>query len=386
MFPEDFFGAPNTTKDICKHILNENNQQNITERKKTIGLEHPKLLNPGSPQTRNDNFNSIHEEDAEESVYSTKKISQQDHIKKNNFRFEELSTRGSSKVNEDQFNATPHFNSIYTVNINKSNRNDIINLTRPLTPNLNVVRKLSEPINIKKQNIVICANKNKKNKEIMHYNNYNKKLYGKNKENISPVSANKQKNNHIITEGNIKNRTLSTSKIYNKKISSHCLNKSNPNVNEYYEKNKNDLKNKKTIINHSKTKRLYSKEVSYPINNSKNKQVTQRNNSIAATRKDLNKNIKRKQIKNSNDTDNNYNKYGLKSFKSENKIKVVHNKVNKEINCIFDNLSDNIAKDPEIHGRIEMLMKDIKDIQKVINKKSQTHFRPFKKNSESGNK
>ena len=388
MFPEDFFGVPNTTKDINKHILNENNNFNISERKTIIGLEHPKLLNPGSPQTKNNNnFNSIREEEEVESLYSTKIIIQQDHNKNINFHLEELSTRGSSKmVNEDQFNITPHFNNIYNVNNNnKSNKNDMINLTRPLTPNLNIVRKLSEPINIKKQNIVICGNKTKKNREIMHYNDYNKKLYSKNKENTIPISANK---NHIITEGNIKNRTLSTSKIYTKKINSNslCLNNSSSNVNECRERNKNSIKNKKATINSTKMKKLYSKEIPYPINSAKNKIKSQRNNSIAASRKDLCKNIKSRQKKNDNDSCNKNNKYGLKSFKSENKINVVHTKVNKEINSLFNNLPENIAKDPEIHGRIELLIKDIKDIQQAINKKTQTHFRPSKRNSKAGNK
>ena len=59
MFPKDFFDIANTTKDISKHILNDNNQVFISERKKTIRLDHPKLLNPGSPQIKNDYFNSI---------------------------------------------------------------------------------------------------------------------------------------------------------------------------------------------------------------------------------------------------------------------------------------------------------------------------------------
>ena len=68
----------------------------------------------------------------------------------------------------------------------------------------------------------------------------------------------------------------------------------------------------------------------------------------------------------------------LKPFKSENKIRVVHSKVNYEINNLFKGLSDNIAKDPEVHNKIESLIKDIKDIKKVVLRKTQSNFRPRK--------
>ena len=75
----------------------------------------------------------------------------------------------------------------------------------------------------------------------------------------------------------------------------------------------------------------------------------------------------------------------LMPFKSENKINVVHSKVNNELNNLFNGLSDNIAKDPEIHNKIESLIKDIKDIQQVVQRKTQTHFRPRKQNNNSIN-
>ena len=73
-----------------------------------------------------------------------------------------------------------------------------------------------------------------------------------------------------------------------------------------------------------------------------------------------------------------YTNNGLKPFKSENKIRVVHSQVNNEINNLFKGLSDNIAKDPEVHNKIETLIKDIKDIKKVVLKKTQSNFRPRK--------
>ena len=52
--------------------------------------------------------------------------------------------------------------------------------------------------------------------------------------------------------------------------------------------------------------------------------------------------------------------------------------MNNEINNLFKGLSDNIAKDPEVHNKIETLIKDIKDIKKVVLRKTQTNFRPKK--------
>ena len=122
------------------------------------------------------------------------------------------------------------------------------------------------------------------------------------------------------------------------------------------------------------------------------KHNTQRKNSSLVSRKvsntSMNKSIEKKKIirnssrQNKNEViDNNI----LMPFKSENKINVVHSKVNNEINNLFNGLSDNIAKDPEIHNKIESLIKDIKDIQQVVQRKTQTHFRPRKQNNNSIN-
>ena len=73
-----------------------------------------------------------------------------------------------------------------------------------------------------------------------------------------------------------------------------------------------------------------------------------------------------------------YTNNGLKPFKSENKIRIVHSKVNNEINNLFKGISDNIAKDPEVHNKIENLIKDIKDIKQVVLRKTQSNFRPGK--------
>ena len=52
--------------------------------------------------------------------------------------------------------------------------------------------------------------------------------------------------------------------------------------------------------------------------------------------------------------------------------------MNNEINNLFKGLSDNIAKDPEVHTKIETLIKDIKDIKNVVLRKTQSNFRPKK--------
>ena len=83
----------------------------------------------------------------------------------------------------------------------------------------------------------------------------------------------------------------------------------------------------------------------------------------------------------------NYNKKELVAIiqKLNDKEKEQKNEIN-ELNNLFSGLSDNIVKDPEIHNKIESLIKDIKDIQQVVNRKTQTHFRPRRQTSKNKKK
>ena len=210
----------------------------------------------------------------------------------------------------------------------------------------------------------------------------------------------------IKTDSSIKKISFSCAK---KKILKSCTNihtNNSINENNYIQNNyvskKNHIKNciyksiNNTNLNY-KNKDPYlfnsnrSLQTKHKKNNNQNlipRQKTQRKNLIKSSRKKANNHMNRslsKKDSNRNISRQNQNeiisKHNLKPFKSENKITVVHSKVNKEINNLFNGLSDKIVKDPEVHNKIESLIKDIKDIQQVVHRKTQTHFRPRKQNN-----
>ena len=212
----------------------------------------------------------------------------------------------------------------------------------------------------------------------------------------------------INTDTNIKRSSFSCAK---NKILRHCTNlHTNSSINEnnlaqkkYINKNKPIKNTVYSSINNSNYKNqipfsfksnrnIQNKNKKMNSSNYNAKQITQRKNSSSLISKkvnstSMNKSIDKKKIirnasrQNNEILENNI----LMTFKSENKINVVHSKVNNEINNLFNGLSDNIAKDPEIHNKIESLIKDIKDIQQVVQRKTQTHFRPRKQNNNSIN-
>ena len=169
-------------------------------------------------------------------------------------------------------------------------------------------------------------------------------------------------------------------------------------------KNKHKKQPIKNYINSSINNSNYNNKIPLSFNPSKNKQSKNKmNNNSNYLRKERSQKKNLSMISRRNNNSNNMNKSinnkklirnisrknkneiltgdGLNAFRSENKINVVHSKVNIEINNLFSGLSDKIVKDPEIHNKIECLIKDIKDIQQVVYRKTQTHFRPRKQNS-----
>ena len=69
-----------------------------------------------------------------------------------------------------------------------------------------------------------------------------------------------------------------------------------------------------------------------------------------------------------------YNRNNLQNLKvqyEKKKKEIVHSKVEKEINHIFQKLPDNYEKYPEINNKLELFMKNIDDIKYVLNKKRQ---------------
>ena len=320
---------------------------------------------------------------------------------------------------ENLFQITPHF-----WNENPTNKHSIQlkyndkkgnedkkrknKFARPLTPNLNIIRKSAEQIPKKeeKKEIKIINNLIMKNRE----SNDDKRL--ETKEDIKDIVENnlsKRMGKEITkTESNIKKRSFSYTKnkiSKNSKIlNTNCSineneiknNKQNHQIINYYNNNyklKNN-KNNNNIYNLNKSNLSTNNKVPFSFNNNVNLSTKNNINSKNLTKKKKRTNSSMPSHRNSTNSSQQKKKYirnfsrqkkndvytnnVLKPFKSENKIRVVHSKVNYEINNLFKGLSDNIAKDPEVHNKIESLIKDIKDIKKVVLRKTQSNFRPRK--------
>ena len=459
IFPEDFFGLPNSTKDIFTNL------KMASERKNCRVNDHPKLLNPLSPKNKNKiiGINSIKEENGEESltfrdccekIYFEEIGFQNINKLENNNSNEEgdHSTSGSSKSqissvksnnstpeickifnkndttpiqNEDLFIITPHFineNSdskniqinLY-INNNNNDKNRKVKFSRPLTPNLNIIRKCSAPIRQKDTNILISRINNDKgyliqecqkilnNKEIC--NKIKKKDSNQDMENNFDFNMNintRLSQEVAKTDTNIKRHSFSCAK---RKILKNCVNLHiNNSINEnYFNKNNKISKNgpiKNTIYNSISNHNLnYKNKIPFSFNSNRNMQSkkiirisnnekcitktnTQRKNSSKISKRISNTSMNKSIDKSNRNTSKYKNEKivnnQLMPYKSANKINVVHSKVNNEINNLFNGLSENIVKDPAIYNKIESLIKDIKDIQQVVQRKTQTHFRQKK--------
>ena len=147
----------------------------------------------------------------------------------------------------------------------------------------------------------------------------------------------------LLTNGINKFNSKNNNSIQYSLNSNRNLHKNNKKINNSYSNIKQCSRSKK------------SSKISRKINNNINM-----NQNIIKKNKSINKSIfNQKEINTPK---------RLKSINYENKINVVQYKVNKEINNLFNGLSDNIDKDPEIHNKIESLIKEIKDIEQALNK------------------
>lgn len=329
---------------------------------------------------------------------------------------------------ENLFQITPHFWNENTYNSNKHSiqlklkdkkpneekNNKKTKFSRPLTPNLNIIRKVCIPITKKEEKIVnkdnklidniLIKNKDKDNKRIETTEDIKaimeKKLskrMGKDKDII--------KTDHSVRKRSFsytKNKILKNSKNINTNISinENEINKNmqNHQIIKYY--NNYKIKNNNKIPNVNQSNCYSNNNIPFTFNNNrslltKNKNNTNSKNSMQKKTKRKNTSMpshrgstniinsnrqNKKYIRNFSRQKKNevYANNGLKPFKSENKIRIVHSKVNNEINNLFKGISDNIAKDPEVHNKIENLIKDIKDIKQVVLRKTQSNFRPGK--------
>ena len=315
---------------------------------------------------------------------------------------------------ENLFQITPHFWNENTTNKhsiqlkcndkkgNEDNKRKH-KFARPLTPNLNIIRKSAEQIPKKeeKKEIKIINNLIMKNRDIKE----NKRLEtGEEIKDIVENNLSKRMGKEITkTESNIrkrsfsctKNKILKNSKILNTNVSINeneiKNNMQNHQIINYYNNNYK-LKSNNNIYNLNKSNLSTNNKIPFSFNNNVN--LSTKNNSKNLTKKKKRTNSSMPSHRNSTNSSQQKKKYirnfsrqkkndayannVLKPFKSENKIRVVHSKVNHEINNLFKGLSDNIAKDPEVHNKIESLIKDIKDIKKVVLRKTQSNFRPRK--------
>ena len=326
---------------------------------------------------------------------------------------------------ENLFQITPHFWNENTYNSNKHSiqlklkdkkpneekNNKKTKFSRPLTPNLNIIRKVCIPITKKEEKIVnkdnklidniLIKNKDKDNKRIETTEDIKaimeKKLskrIGKDKDIIKTDHSVRKRSFSYTT-----NKILKNSKNINTNISinENEINKNmqNHQIIKYY--NNYKIKNNNKIPNVNQSNCYSNNNIPFSFNNnrslltknknntnSKNsmqKKTKRKNTSMPSHRGSTNSNRQNKKyIRNFSRQKKNevYANNGLKPFKSENKIRIVHSKVNNEINNLFKGISDNIAKDPEVHNKIENLIKDIKDIKQVVLRKTQSNFRPGK--------
>ena len=329
---------------------------------------------------------------------------------------------------ENLFQITPHFWNENTYNSNKHSiqlklkdkkpneekNNKKTKFSRPLTPNLNIIRKVCIPITKKEEKIVnkdnklidniLIKNKDKDNKRIETTEDIKaimeKKLskrIGKDKDIIKTDHSVRKRSFSYTT-----NKILKNSKNINTNISinENEINKNmqNHQIIKYY--NNYKIKNNNKIPNVNQSNCYSNNNIPFSFNNNrslltKNKNNTNSKNSMQKKTKRKNTSMpshrgstniinsnrqNKKYIRNFSRQKKNevYTNNGLKPFKSENKIRIVHSKVNNEINNLFKGISDNIAKDPEVHNKIENLIKDIKDIKQVVLRKTQSNFRPGK--------
>ena len=326
---------------------------------------------------------------------------------------------------ENLFQITPHFWNENTYNSNKHSiqlklkdkkpneekNNKKTKFSRPLTPNLNIIRKVCIPITKKEEKIVNKDNKLIDNILIKNKDKDNKRI--ETTEDIKAIMEKKLskrigkakdiiKTDHSVRKRSFsytKNKILKNSKNINTNISinENEINKNmqNHQIIKYY--NNYKIKNNNKIPNVNQSNCYSNNNIPFSFNNnrslltknknntnSKNsmqKKTKRKNTSMPSHRGSTNSNRQNKKyIRNFSRQKKNevYANNGLKPFKSENKIRIVHSKVNNEINNLFKGISDNIAKDPEVHNKIENLIKDIKDIKQVVLRKTQSNFRPGK--------
>lgn len=372
MFPEDFFGTQN-------QYITIQTQSQMSNR------EHPKIINPLLIKCQHPQFNEIKEEICEESVDISKNMSKNKIplriVISHDSSIEDISTSGGSnntpispmtpiipeiptdpKGNNFAFGpikGKPISNSIcssFNESIdNRNNTDEKKDLCLPFA--FTFSHKFNE-----KQNQTLKTSR-------INKNSFREKPLQERKRKSASCQKNKEDKNIIKAQ---RTQRLNSQKKYNPKDSNKNNNYS------YLKNNRNNGDKKKENCSHKEIKRNIRSNSNSSYENKKlnsAKKNKERNN-IMTVKNILNNNNKA-YIRRNNSSDkkelgkNNNNKCFISDYRDKKKD-IVHSKIKKEINNIFNNLPENYEKFPELNNKLELFMKNIDDIKDVlIKKKSQ---------------
>ena len=412
LFPVDFFG------NISQ------NQDKITTN--STGKDHPKILNPLTAQKKNfDVIQEIKEEKNEESTnFSIQskfglKISVPDstndesikHSSQSPIILQEKDFFSKKNIeNDENIQTCINNNTINIIFSNKSDEEDILKMTphfnyfeevnkkdfrRPMTPKMTNFRNS----NVQKNNFVHFKFNDTDKKNDISFN-------ADDISNINNKNLKTESNKRISTSYNNKTHTQKKEKNYKKNFSQYTLTENNiiskNTISNTSKKSGNNFHNRADSFSR-KTKRaktyrncntIQENHISNNSKNNKNKNnSTNNNNSLNKEKKNVsrpNSVAQKKKISyNINNENNNNLNAKKKSIKDNGNSDIylpfisINNdrinlknidqiKIKRELKNIFRNLNDNCFKDPEINKKFRLIMKnlkDIKNIQEILNKK-----------------
>ena len=386
MFPEDFFGTQN-------QFITIQTQSQLSNR------EHPKIINPLLIKREQPQINDIKEEIYEESIDVSKNIPKNKIplriVVSHDSSIEDVSTSGGSNHTPispmtpiiPQIQTEPKENNLAFGPIkSKQISNNIRSSYNEDTEGKNALEEKKDlclPLAF-----TFSHKFNEKQNQTLKTSRINKNTFReKSSQNIKRKSTsyqnNKEDKNIIKTQ---KTQRINSQKKYNPKE----RNKNNDYLNRKNNKNNGNMKKENSAL--KETKKNIRSNSNSSLNNRKSKSAkkNKETNNIMTVKNIHNNNNNNKAIirrNNSSDKKELGNKNnGKKCFMSEymdKKKDIVHSRIKKEINNIFNNLPENYEKFPELNNKLELFMKNIDDIKDVlIKKKSQDILLKNKANNE----
>jgi hypothetical protein len=374
MFPEDFFGTQN-------QFITIQTQSQLSNR------EHPKIINPLLIKRQEPQFKEIKEEIYEESIDVSKNISKNKIplriVVSHDSSIEDVSTSGGSN-NTPMSPMTPIIPQIQT-EPKESNFTFGQIKGKPISNNIrSSFNENADSKNIIEDKKDLClplaftfSHKfNEKQNQTLKTGRNNKNSFReKSSQDIKRKSASYQKNKedkNVIKAQ--KTQRINPQKKYSQKesnkISDYLCKKNNKSFGDKKKENSGLKETKKNIRSNSNS--------SYDNRKLKSAKKIKETNNIITVKNIHNKNNSNAIIRRNNSCDkkdlgnkNNDKKAFISEFRDRKKD-IVHSKIKKEINNIFNNLPENYEKFPELNNKLELFMKNIDDIKDVlIKKKSQ---------------